>query len=504
MIVPVCVPNYQSIEGAADVIASAQIARRNLAYDRPPALVMPLLSRFDSRTEYESAREWLDIAADRLAPFYDDWLPKGITARQALEWTKLPYVAYFSFGESLPVLGSDLSDPDSLGYAFKRLTNLIRSDLAEIRDLVSSERRPEPVSSIESARRDFFISYAESDQAWAEWITWQLEEAGYRVLLQAWDIVAGSNWTQSVRNGISRAARTIVVLSQEYLQSVYGTGELQAAWSLDPDGAKGKLIPVRVADCDRPGLLASLVSIDLFARSEEQAKAELLRTIGMARHGRGNPLFEPGLPGGGRAVDHPPWFPGTIPTKRHVPPSDSNLTGSDDELKTRGRERFDYDAFISWSIHDEAVAAGIQKGLHRIGRRVGRLRALRVFRGTTDLDADPHLWGKFTEAMDRSRCLIVVLVAAGGCLPLDEQGGRLLVAAPRAGSADAGGGRGSPAMGRTEPTVRSVRLGCGVASSHRAVCVRNGTVLRRRQPGGAVGYQRSHVPGQGHRPRRAL
>ncbi|MCM3922440.1 toll/interleukin-1 receptor domain-containing protein [Frankia sp. AiPs1] len=28
---------------------------------------------------------------------------------------------------------------------------------------------------------DFFISHAESDGAWAEWIAWTLTEAGYRV-----------------------------------------------------------------------------------------------------------------------------------------------------------------------------------------------------------------------------------------------------------------------------------------------------------------------------------
>jgi hypothetical protein len=70
---------------------------------------------------------------------------------------------------------------------------------------------------------------------------------------------------------------------------------------------------------------------------------------------------------------------------------------------------FSYDAFLSYSHQDAAVAAGIQKGLHRIGRRVGRLNALRVFRDSTDLAANPDLWGKVTDAMDRARYLIVVL-----------------------------------------------------------------------------------------------
>ena len=75
-------------------------------------------------------------------------------------------------------------------------------------------------------------------------------------------------------------------------------------------------------------------------------------------------------------------------------------------------ESWDYDAFISYSHHDRRVAAGIQKGLHRIGRRMGQLNALRVFRDATDLTASPDLWGKVVAAMDASRYLVVVLSPA--------------------------------------------------------------------------------------------
>ena len=55
------------------------------------------------------------------------------------------------------------------------------------------------------------------------------------------------------------------------------------------------------------------------------------------------------------------------------------------------------------------MVSGIQKGLHHIGRRVGQLRALRVFRDDTDLTASPDLWGRITEALDRSRFFVVTL-----------------------------------------------------------------------------------------------
>ena len=129
LIVPVFVSNLQSLEGVVDVIARAQARRKDLAYDRPPAAILPILSRFDSRTEFESAQEWLDLSAVRLEQFYADWLPIGLKARQALEKTKLPYVAYFSFGETLPVLTQGVSDPDSLGYALNTVSQLIEKRL---------------------------------------------------------------------------------------------------------------------------------------------------------------------------------------------------------------------------------------------------------------------------------------------------------------------------------------------------------------------------------------
>ncbi len=38
---------------------------------------------------------------------------------------------------------------------------------------------------------DFFISYTRSDLRWAEWIGWVLEDAGFRVVMQAWDFGPG-------------------------------------------------------------------------------------------------------------------------------------------------------------------------------------------------------------------------------------------------------------------------------------------------------------------------
>ena len=90
------------------------------------------------------------------------------------------------------------------------------------------------------------MSYTQADRAWAQWIAWLLEEDGYRVLVQAWDMVAGSNWISRMDQGVARGARTVAVLSPDYVSSVYATAEWQAAWAADPHGQQRKLIAVRV------------------------------------------------------------------------------------------------------------------------------------------------------------------------------------------------------------------------------------------------------------------
>ena len=87
----------------------------------------------------------------------------------------------------------------------------------------------------------------------------------------------------------------------------------------------------------------------------------------------------------------------------------SEVTQAAESPASRQQKPLDYDAFLSYTHRDRPVVSGIQKGLHRIGRRLGQLRALRVFRDDTDLAASPDLWGKITEALDRSRFFVVTL-----------------------------------------------------------------------------------------------
>jgi TIR domain len=66
-------------------------------------------------------------------------------------------------------------------------------------------------------RRDFFVSYTQADRAWAEWLAWELEAAGYTTLLQAWDMPAGTAFDHAMDEAVQHTRHTILVLSSAYL-----------------------------------------------------------------------------------------------------------------------------------------------------------------------------------------------------------------------------------------------------------------------------------------------
>ena len=166
-----------------------------------------------------------------------------------------------------------------------------------------------------ASRKDFFVSYAGVDRPWAVWIAWQLEAGGYEVVVQAWDIGAGSDWVHEMQDAMSTAERIVAVLSPDYLRSDHGEAEWRDFYAKDPSGRRGLLLPVRVREVDPSGLLSTRVYVDLVALDAVSARQALLAA---ALGTRGKPSDEPEYPGLRQRPEihnsEAPRFPGDLPT----------------------------------------------------------------------------------------------------------------------------------------------------------------------------------------------
>lgn len=179
--------------------------------------------------------------------------------------------------------------------------------------------------------KDLFISYNHADKAWAEWIAWTLEEAGYTVVIQAWDFRAGGNFVLQMQQAAEATHKTIAVLSQNYLDAEFTQPEWAAAFVRDPQGKEQTLIPVRVKACQPTGLLGPIVYVDLVSQQEVDAQAALLSAFSE----RGKPSQKPGFPGGTaaqRSFPSPVSYP-SASTIWHLPyPRNPFFTGRDEIL----------------------------------------------------------------------------------------------------------------------------------------------------------------------------
>jgi len=152
----------------------------------------------------------------------------------------------------------------------------------------------------ENAQRsqaDFFVSYSPADEGWASWIAWELEKAGYRTVLQAWDFVPGTNFIDFMDRGVTQARAVIAVLSRAYLKSRYGRLEWQSAIRADPDDPARKLITVKIDDSPVEGLLATITYVNLVGVTDPAtARGRLLGRVRQAVAGRAKPAGPPGFP----------------------------------------------------------------------------------------------------------------------------------------------------------------------------------------------------------------
>src|SRR5215471_11819133 len=144
-------------------------------------------------------------------------------------------------------------------------------------------------------RVDFFVSHAGADRAWAEWVAWQLADAGYRVELDVWDWPAGRNFVTAMCDALDRCEKVVALFSVAYFdRSRYTTEEWSASAVHVLGGDAGRLVPVRVEAVPAgvvPAVLRPLACAEVFGVGEEAARRVLLEAARPAGRPSGRPPF---------------------------------------------------------------------------------------------------------------------------------------------------------------------------------------------------------------------
>ncbi|NLU69425.1 tetratricopeptide repeat protein [Streptomyces sp. HNM0574] len=165
------------------------------------------------------------------------------------------------------------------------------------------------------AARQFFVSYAGPDRAWAEWVGWQLEHAGHRVELDTWDWPAGDNFVQRMNEALEKADAVVALFSASYFASGRWTHD---EWT-SALATRNHVVPVAIEQLTAeqiPDILSGRMRCDLHGMDEQSATAALLTAVNGPARPEGPVAFPGALPESTTAAEVPdgqrPRLPGSL------------------------------------------------------------------------------------------------------------------------------------------------------------------------------------------------
>jgi MinD-like ATPase involved in chromosome partitioning or flagellar assembly len=183
-LVAVFTANFQSVRGVVDAVRRADVARNRLPFDRSRLTVLPVLSRFDNREEYDRSETWRKVCVDETTDLYRTWLDQGVGADAMSRHLTLPYVSYWSFGEQLPVLAEETPSADQIAFALETVAAVIAHRLDRT-DLLAGNRDAY-VAAVRESRREFAqelrVSIPRSARTVGDELVRELKRRGVKVV----------------------------------------------------------------------------------------------------------------------------------------------------------------------------------------------------------------------------------------------------------------------------------------------------------------------------------
>ncbi len=256
-LVVVFTANDQNLDDVVDIAHLADTARDRLPYDRPRHLVLPILSRLDSRVEYQRAEQWQRKCAGVVAPLFRNWMHKTVSEEQMLRHLTIPYVSYWSFGEQLPVREEPVPSPDQISFALETVAAVIAQQFDHTDLLV--DNRDAYVAAARSRHRDFgidlVVSSPRSAFASAVHLMEELRALGLRVDASL------SGDPADLDKARHKARHLCLVVDREVTRWQTSEAERFLRHSLSPEAGQRQLFCVLTTGTDRerlPGFLRNL------------------------------------------------------------------------------------------------------------------------------------------------------------------------------------------------------------------------------------------------------
>ena len=138
-----------------------------------------------------------------------------------------------------------------------------------------NKREPE-----RTQRCQIFLSYAHDDEYAARIIADKMRKKGFKVLPDLYELDTVDALASAIQNAISASDYLVVLLSPNSVKSAWVQKELNAALARELTTRDITLLPVIIADCEIPAVLASRQYLDIRSNFAEGAD-RLVEQIGL-------------------------------------------------------------------------------------------------------------------------------------------------------------------------------------------------------------------------------
>ena len=109
---------------------------------------------------------------------------------------------------------------------------------------------------------DVFLSYSTKDTEIVHALAERLRDDGVQVWLDAWIIQPGDSIPLKIQQGIEQSRTLLMCMSPNYFRSEWGRLENYSLLFRDPNNTQRRFIPVLIANCERPDIIAQFAYID--------------------------------------------------------------------------------------------------------------------------------------------------------------------------------------------------------------------------------------------------